>query len=265
MNYFPQLSTGSTGQYPIGKRRASRTVINQAADGARYKLEDANAAAVEWTLVFQTLTDAERNALTALHTSTEGRLGSFTFLDPTDNLLLWSEDLTQTAWVGNSQLAVTTGVADPNGGTRANRISNNGAGNLAIQQSINAPGWYRYAFGLQARIASGGAITLIRSTATTSASQTYAIGPAWTPLLLSGALAGTDAAVTFGIQLSPGVSADVYGIQVEAQAGVSGYKATTSRGGVYPAARFVDDALSITAEGPGQHSCKIRIHSQIQD
>jgi hypothetical protein len=66
MLYFPQLSTGSLAQYPIQKRRVMRTVVNQAADGNQYKLADAKAEAVEWTLKFQTLTGAERDALIAL-------------------------------------------------------------------------------------------------------------------------------------------------------------------------------------------------------
>src|SRR5882762_7704354 len=93
MLYFPQLSTGAVGQYPIQKRQLTRTVINEASDGARHKLADANAAAVEWSLNFQTLTDDEREGLTQFHGSVEGQWGDFTFLDPTDNLLCWSEKL----------------------------------------------------------------------------------------------------------------------------------------------------------------------------
>lgn len=263
MFYFPQLSTGSIGQFPIQKRRVARTVVNQAADGNQYKLADANAAAVEWTLDFQTLTDGERDALISLYSDVEGRLGSFTFLDPTDNLLLWSEDLTQTAWVSNSLLGVTTGVADPQGGTSANQIANNASGALTIGQSINAPGWYHYAFSLQARSSQSQLLTLIRSTSNTSQSKAYDIGPNWTSLLLSGEFSGTDEIVTFAIQTQPGRSADLYSIQVEAQAGASGYKMTTSNSGVYPTARFLNDSLSITTDGPGQHSCRIYIHSQV--
>src|SRR5579863_2785879 len=163
MFYFPQLSTGSIGQYPIQKRRALRTVVNEAADGSQYKLADANFPAVEWTLAFQTLTDAERDALLALMDNVEGRLGSFTFLDPADNLLVWSEDLTQTAWTNNSLVTVTAGVADPNGGTSANGISNTGSGALPIEQIINGPGWFRYAFSMQARSGASQQLTLVQS------------------------------------------------------------------------------------------------------
>src|SRR5712692_5969209 len=77
---FPQLSTGSIGQYPIQKRRLSRTVVNEAWGGTRLKLADPDASAVEWILDFQTLTDNERDALEQLFVSVEGRWGDFTFL-----------------------------------------------------------------------------------------------------------------------------------------------------------------------------------------
>ena len=262
MLYFPQLSTGAVGQYPIQKRRLTRTVVNEAADGARFKLADANAAVVEWSLSFQTLTDNERDALTQFHGSVEGSLGNFTFLDPTDNLLCWSEKLDEAVWERNLLLMVTVGVADPHGGTNANRITNTGAGPLAIQQVINGPGWYEYAFSLQARSGLAQQLTLIRSTATASQSSAYQIGPDWTPILLSGKFAGTDPSVTFAIQLQPGGSADLYAIQVEAQIGASGYKKTLSSCGVYPNARFLDDALDVQADGPSQHSCQLRIHTR---
>jgi hypothetical protein len=263
MFYFPQLSTGSIGQYPIQKRRALRTVVNEAADGSQYKLADVTFPAVEWTLAYQTLTDSERDALLALMENVEGRLGSFTFLDPTDNLLLWSEDLTQTAWTHNSLLTVTAGVADPNGGTSANGLSNTGSGALPIEQIINGPGWFQYAFSMQARSDTSQQLTLAQSTASGNQSKTFSIGPNWTPLLLSAQLGGTDEAVTFAIQMQPGKSADFYAIQVEAQAGASGYKMTASSSGVYPQARLLSDELAITTDGPNQHSCQVGIHTQV--
>jgi hypothetical protein len=262
MLYFPQLSTGAVGQFPIQKRRLTRTVVNEASDGAVFKLADSNAAAVEWYLNFQTLTDDERDALAQFHGSVEGTLGDFTFLDPTDNLLCWSEKLDEAVWERNLLVTVTTGVADPNGGTSANRISNTGAGPLAIQQEVNGPGWYEYAFSLRARSDQAQQLVLIRSTDTASQSTAYEIGPDWTPILLSGKFAGTDSSVTFGIQLQPGGSADVYAVQVEAQIGASGYKKTLSSCGLYPNARFLDDAIAIQADGPSQHSCQIRIHTR---
>ena len=111
MLYFPQLSTGAVGQYPIQKRRLSRTVVNEALGGARVKLPDPNASAVEWTLDFQALSDNERDALAQLFGAVEGQLSDFTFLDPTDNLLFWSEKLDEAVWERNSLLQITAAIA----------------------------------------------------------------------------------------------------------------------------------------------------------
>jgi len=259
---FPQLSTGAIGQFPIQKRRVSRTVVNEATDGARFKLADSAALAVEWALPFETLSDAEESAIATLHEAVEGRLGAFTFLDPTDNLLCWSEKLDEAVWARNSLLTVTAGAGDPNGGTRATRASNTGIAALAIQQILNGPGWFQYAFSVQARSDVSQQVSLVRSTPTQTHSASFQIGPDWQRILLSGKFGGTEESVTFGVEIEAGKWVDLFGLQVEAQAGASGYKATLSRGGVYPQARFMDDDLSLTTDGPNQHSCKVRIRSR---
>src|SRR5256885_17032073 len=93
MLYFPQLSTGAVAQYSIQKRRLTRTVVNEALDGARGKLSDPNAAAVEWILDFQSLSDDERDSLAQLYGGVEGRRGDFYFFYSPGNLLLWGEEL----------------------------------------------------------------------------------------------------------------------------------------------------------------------------
>ena len=264
MLYFPQLSTGAVGQYPIQKRRLSRTVVNEALGGARVKLPDPNASAVEWTLDFQTLSDNERDALAQLFGAVEGQLSDFTFLDPTDNLLLWSEKLDEAVWERNSLLQITAAIADPSGGTAASRVSNTSTAALSIEQDVNGPGWFQYAFSVQARSDQDQQLILHRSTATQTQTQSasFAIGSAWQRILLSGKFTGTEESVIFGIEIAPQQSVDLFGIQAEAQPGASGYKKTFSKCGVYPVARFLDDALSITTDGPGQHSCRVRVHAR---
>src|SRR5260370_15522646 len=162
MLYFPQLSTGALAQYPIQKRRLSRTVVNEALGGARVKLADPNASAVEWTLDFQTLSDNERDALAQLFGDVEGQLGDFTFLDPTDNLLLWSEKLDEAVWEKNSLLQVTAAIAEPTGGVAASRISNTSTAALTIEQDGNVPGWFAYRLCVTARSEQDQQLTLHR-------------------------------------------------------------------------------------------------------
>ena len=39
------------------------------------------------------------------------------------------------------------------------------------------------------------------------------------------------------------------------------YKRTASRSGVYGEARFDQDLLEVTADGPNCHSCKVRVRA----
>jgi hypothetical protein len=117
MIYFPQLSSGATGQFPITRQRLARTVVNQSVQDYQVKLADPGAAITEWHLSFEEMSDQELAALEALFQAVEGSLTPFTFLDPVDNLLAWSEQQNQPVWQADPLLTLTGGVADPMGGT----------------------------------------------------------------------------------------------------------------------------------------------------
>src|SRR5262249_38744361 len=156
----------------------------------------------------------------------------------------------EAVWERNLLLAITPAVADPNGGSEANRVSNSSGAALAIQQTVNGPGWFQYGFSVQARSDQNQQGTLVRSTQGHTHSVDFSVGPDWKTIFLSGKFTGSDESVTFSIEISPGGSVDLFGIQVEAQPGASGYKKTFSKCGVYPKARFLDDSLAMTADGP---------------
>ena len=64
--------------------------------------------------------------------------------------------------------------------------------------------------------------------------------------------------VRFGIEVASTGAVEIYGVQVEAQPGPSGYK-PTSRGGVYENAHLRDDLLAISKTGVNRHSCAVNI------
>src|SRR5580704_12020987 len=119
MLYYPQLSTGAVSQFPVTRSANMRTVSNQLASGFTIRMADTGAQKVQWQLRYSSLTDAERSSIESLFESSEGQLNTFTFLDPTDNLLMWSEDWTQTVWTVDPLLQLTGGIADPTGGNDA--------------------------------------------------------------------------------------------------------------------------------------------------
>ena len=259
MLYFPQLVSGATVQYPFLKRRVQRTITNNLAGGNALKLLDPGWAKVEWELTFETLNSEERSRLEEFFDAAGGRLNEFTFLDPTQNLFLQSEDLGASAWTKGPLVALNTGIADPNGGMSATRMSNTGSASQRIQQTIEAPGCFCYCFSLYARSEAAARVVLFRSTGGTEETTSYAIGASWVRLVLPGASQSEDESVGFGLSLEPGTAVDIYGLQAEAQPAPSMYRKTTSRCGVYSRARFDDDLLSITSYGPEQHSCTLRI------
>lgn len=264
MLYFPQLATGAGGQFPIRRRAVRRTVVNACLDGRMVKLGDPGASSVEWEMALTGLTSEEWGALKSLFEAVEGRLGSFGFLDPIDNLLKWSEDLSQATWTKDAGLELTAGVADPLGTTRATRITNSGGGAAVIQQTLAVPGGYQYCLSVWARSSEAGEVWLLRSSEAGPAKKQFKTWGAWSRLVYSTKLEDASETVSFGVELGAGRTVEVFGFQVEAQRGASQYKKTTSRGGVYTEAYFLEDALQLTSEGPGEHSGVVRVRARVQ-
>ena len=259
MLYFPQLLSGATAQYPFVKRRVYRTAATATLDGRLLKLSDPAWARFEWELAYRTLTAEERDDLEAFHRSVEGRLGEFTFLDPTENLLGWSGDLDRTIWEKGPLLSLAGGLADPDGGENATRVTNSAAASQTLQQAIHGPAWFHYCFSLFVRSDSPTSLTLFRSTGGNEEGTVHTARSVWRKLTHSGKSQGADETVTFGIRLDAGSAVEVYGMQVDAQPAPSADRKTTSRSGVHENARFDDDSLTFVAEAPEQHSCTVRI------
>jgi hypothetical protein len=254
MLVYPQLTSGALTQFPVQKRRRMRTVMNVLADRTTIKLADPQGEITEWQLEYTGLSDDEVSALQQYFVATEGRLNIFTFLDPTANLLAWSDQLDNAAWTKAPLLTITGGVADPVGGTSAWHLSNSGAGPQSISQTLQAPGGYMYCSSLYGRCPQATTVTLLRGTARGDRS----LGAAWNRITFSGQGDATAQSVEFGIELPAGGSMEIFGFQVEPQSSASVYKSST-QGGVYQNAYFRDDVLSFTATDVNRHSATINI------
>jgi hypothetical protein len=254
MLIYPQLTTGALCQYPAIKRRRARTVVNKAADGSRIAYADAAGETMEWQLAYIGLTDEEVAALQAFHAETEGSLNGFTFVDPTANLLAWSEELSNAAWAAGPLLTRSAGVANPLGGTAAWDIHNGGAGPQSLTQTLNAPAGYRYCFSVYVRSAESAAISLLVG----ANRVTQQAGPLWKRMALARSGDAAADSILFGIELPAGASVQVFGPQVEAQGSASKYQTSTT-GGVFENARFRDDAFRFTTTGFNRHSAKVNI------
>lgn len=259
MPTFPQLSTGATAQYPLAVRRIVRTVVNEAADGRQFKYADASFARAEWDIRLAALTNAEWALLEELFASCEGRLRTFTFLDPLDNLLRHSEDFTRPEWEKDPLLTVTPGQPDPWGTQRATRLTNSGVLLQEMKQNLPAPGTYKYNWSLLARAESPMDLRVRLSAGPSYADQHVPLTPEWQAISVFADLDWAEDGVLASLALPPGTSADVAAAQCEAQLAPSSYKRTGSASGVYPLARFATDRLLQTTTDLDQHETVIRI------
>lgn len=265
MRYFPQLASGSMAQYPLLREQRRRTIVSESPDGYRTKLGDPDAASLAWELTATGLCDEELSAIQDLFQECEGRLKCFTFLDPADNLLVESETLTETVWQKGPLVDLTEGVADPMGTGRATRIHNGSQTAQSVAQALPVPGSLVYAFSVYARSSQATAMTLKAAGEAASASKTFTLMSDWRRCVFPVQLGSTDEAVSFGIEIPSGASADVFGLQVEASPGVTEYKRTAQQAGVHSQARFAADSLSATTDGPDRHGVVVRILSARRD
>jgi hypothetical protein len=254
MLVYPQLRSGSLSQFPVEKRRRLRTVVNRAADGSAVKLADSAGAITEWSLHYSALTDDEAAAIEQFFVAAEGTLRPFTFLDPTANLLAWSGVLDHAVWQPGPALAVSGGITDPRGGTGAWRVANGGLGAQALAQTLAAPGGYLYCFSAYVRAAQNTPVAMLVGDLRTE----RIAGAEWSRITCTSSGDRSSESVRFGLEAHAGATFDVYGLQVEPQAGASLYNASTT-GGVYADARLRDDVLSFTTTGVNSHACTVNI------
>jgi hypothetical protein len=248
MLVFPQLSSGAVAQLPLRRETRYRTLVNRMLDGAEIRFADLDYFERHWQLPLEHVSDAEFQSIRDLFAAAEGRLKSFVFLEPGENLLAWSEKFTESVWVPGG-ISVAEGIADPFGGTDASRLT--GAGSLT--QTLAIPAWFRYAASIWARTAQSGA-----SLQLSSASVPIDSSNQWRRYTLAAWFSGSIAE-TLDFRVVSGGALEVYGAQLEAQPAASYYKKTLQQGGVHPGARFAADTLEDQATGPGEHAGLITI------
>jgi hypothetical protein len=263
MLYYPQLTSGSVSQFPVGRAMQLRTLTNQMPGGDNIRAVDTGAGAIRWQLKYTGLTDAEWSAIDQLFEAAEGQLATFTFLDPTDNLLLWSEDWTQSVWSADPLIALATGIGDPLGANNAMQVTNSAQVAQRVLQTTAGPSPFQYCFSVYLRSDAACVVDLVISTTGQDVTSPASVGTAWTRMLASVALSVTQNQVSFGIQLPAGVRVYAFGAQAEAQPGAGLYKRTTDLAGLYSSARFDSDTLSRTSDAVNQNSGVVNLMSNL--
>lgn len=259
---FPQLSSGSIAQFPLAKWLTYHVVLNTTEDGQSFSYYDPTSGRVFWNLSFTNLTQTEASQLQELYDGCLGRWAPFLFLDPTDNLLSYSADLTNAVWSAPPGVTVTAQIADPLGGTGAFQLTNQSQAVAIFNQTIAAPPNYSYAFSAFVRANSSGMCSLVTGGNGDEAAEQVSLTTNWARVSTSPELATSGASVSFGFQLQPGQLIQVFGPQCEAQPEPSEYyRPTYGTGGVYTNAYFAMEAFTVSADAPGQFSTLISIEA----
>jgi hypothetical protein len=265
--FFPQLSSGASAQYPIGKSRFIRTIQNVMADGHFYAALDPGAGRLQWQFSYVDLSYADISTLQAFFDTCQGPVQPFTFIDPTDNMLVESLDFTRAPWQQMPTAGLISwqpGIADPFGGMSAFVATNHSQNPQEIAQVFTAPSGNQYCFSVYARLGSSNCLTLTRSGSMLGEMTHYVIGSAWTRLVSSGQFADAGTQLTVSIGLPAGAVVSLCAPQLEAQSAPSRYRSTTNIGGVYTNAHWAVEELPIVAEGPDLYSVSFTIEAAPQ-
>ena len=261
--FFPQLSSGALAQYPIKKTRLVRTINNVLPDGNMILLPDPGGARLVWQMAYTDLSSSDLGVLQNHFSACLGPFHAFTFIDPTDNMLVFSSDLTAAAWQTSSLIRLSSGLADPQGGAAAFSAVNGSQVSELISQTLIVPAGYQYCFSLYASSAQPAELVLLRSGPATSESTVVSIGSEWSRVVSTGQLSDSGTSLTVSISLAPGQQVGLYGPQVEAQILPSRYRPTAGTGGVYANAHWGIDQLAISADAPNLFSTAFSIETAL--
>jgi hypothetical protein len=224
---------------------------------------DPSAGVVRWQLQYSNVTDAEWATIEQLFEAAEGRLTTFTFLDPTANLFMWSEDWTKPVWTADPLLQIVTGIPDALGGSNAVQVTNTSQSTQRIVQSIAAASSFQYCFSVYLRSDVPSVVQMVMSSTGQDSLTSISTGPAWVRAVKSGGLSVSQNGIGFGVQLPAGARIQAFGAQVEAQMAAGQYKKTIDRGGVYAKTRFDSDALTLTTNAPNQNAGTVSLYSNL--
>ncbi|HLJ47557.1 MAG TPA: hypothetical protein VKU01_16190 [Bryobacteraceae bacterium] len=256
--YYPQIRS-AIAQFPMVRRLTTPAYVNEVPSGLTFRMADVTPEETQWTLQYSELTTAEWQQLASLFNTAAGRLGTFTFLDPADNLLLWSEDFTQNVWTAGPLLSLTGGFSDPTGGISGVQITNTSQVTATLMQEIGGPSWYQYAFSIYLQAHSPCTVNLLGAAGNQNSRKPARLSSAWSRAVLSLTLPCQQDGIQFGLEIPAGVGLRAFGAQVEAQPGAGLYKKTTNKSGVYLKSRFDQDVLTQTTDAVEKHSTSVRV------
>lgn len=260
---FPQLASGSVAQYSIQRVRRSGAARIDTPGGASIQGPASGAQSMEWLIGYRGMTGAEAGELRAFFEQCRGRLGTFLFLDPLANLLSSSEELAGSLWQKQAGVVVSAGGWDAGIRGRIHVVTNGGAGEAGIAQTVAADRERQYALSGYVRSAGGASVVFRVSAGAEAVQAVESAGTVWKRVYLPVRFAMEGTGLACGVSVHGGGSVEVCGLQLEAQQAPGVYKPSGIAGGVFPEARFGMDELLITAEDDDRFRADVMVYAEI--
>jgi hypothetical protein len=252
---FPNLAT-----LPLTREARFTSRINRTPDYTEMRAQDQTGPLFRWNLQLGPLTDAEATTLQNFYATCNGGYQTFAFLDPLDNLLQWSEDVTQASWQATSpsSLQVTSGGSDPLGGSGAQTLLNTIASVNTVSQSLatnpqgmtlTASVWLIGSVPVTLRVSDGGAQNFAAIVSPTGS---------WQRHTLTGTFAASGSQIVWALDLPANGGAELFGAQLVTTPGPGAYTRTTTVSGFHPNCCF-SQSLAHRVTAPNQNEVSVSI------
>lgn len=263
MALFPQLSTGAVVRLPFARTLNFLTRMNSLPDLTEYRYADMATLLARWSVEIGPVTDTEASSLVSFFNTQRGKYGRFTFLDPLENLLQYSEDFTQAAWQKQTpgSFSITAGQSDPLGGTGASSIANSAAAtNDLFQDVAYSPESQYFTGSVWLKAASPVAVTLlVTDGGAQSGSVTALVGTSWGQFSVTKQFASGGSLTRFIIRFPASTTLSVFGGQMIYGPGPGGYSKTTTATGVHGICRFDTDELPHSVDDFNVDSARVPV------
>lgn len=255
---FPALTNGMIAQLPISVSIDKITRETRFPDGSMLTANAEARLRYTWTLIYENLSDLEFQRFLDFVEATQRGSASFTFPDPTGNLLAQSGNLENPVWLTSPGLTVDT-FADP-AQPKSFIITNPTGQPLQLTQTINLAGPFRACFSILARW-EGGAGFEVGITDGISATTRPQVASQWTRHSVDLAATTESLTRTVSVTIPPATQIIVSSPQLEIAATPGAYLETGAAGCIFPDSWLAQRAFESRRNAPGAHSITLRIES----
>jgi hypothetical protein len=266
MATFPVLnSDGTRSMYPNTVAFEHLTDVTNLSSGEHIAFPWRAEPLGRYTLKLTNLSDAEVTTVRSFFRSMCGRFGQFQYVDPTGNLVHWSEDYTQAAWT--KACTVGASMADPAGGNGASVLTGDGSGNCNLTQLVTVDpsvvgSLACFSVYLKAITASG-AFNIYMTDGTTTRNVACTLTTtAWTRVSVPWVF-GVSGNVTVGVggnsSWTGTTQIAMFGPMLSMTAGSASYLRTPGFAALRPYCRFDQDTLDVQYRDINQTDISVKI------